>query len=397
MSEFNSYNELEIILTDEDYNNHFVNNSVLLLSSPIPLVLLVFPGTIIDLRPGKKRVICSLTYQGFETGVTKLSKVLRKYVDAGHYFEQIYILGTTEAALDMGGNFLGFIERILRFTRSRCPDTKFIFMNGDMNAKRNVREYTELNNIDFAHIDCCGFPFGLLSRTRRRLTRLNQGDITMDYNSPTAKHFICMNASENHSRLKLLDNLHETNVIDKCYWSWLRRHADEDNDMVLQDISRGFFDFRQTKELDLTLGQLEFEDNQDTVDNFYYLTDSLIDIGVETDARYQFITEKTWKPLLYGKVSLFLQGENYHSDVLTSLGFELYDEIFDYSFDKISDEWYRFRAYCKELKRVSEIPIEELQKKIISIEDKITRNRNHAWNCDILVHPLFKEYPTLLP
>ena len=206
-----------------------------------------------------------------------------------------------------------------------------------------------------------------------------------------------MNASNSFQRLTLLDILHETKVIDKCYWSWLRRNASEDNDDVLAGFSEGFFDFRQTKELDMQLDQLEFEDNQDTVNDFYYLTDSLIDIGVETDARYQFITEKTWKPLLYGKVSLFLQGKDYHSKLLASLGFELYDEIFDYSFDKIEDEYWRIREYCKELKRVSEIPIEELQKKIVSIEDKIARNRNHAWNCAIKVHPIFKEYPSLLP
>jgi hypothetical protein len=178
----------------------------------------------------------------------------------------------------------------------------------------------------------------------------------------------------------------------------MRRNATEYNDNnVLQGFSNGFFDFRQTKELDMSIDQLEFEDNQDTVNDFYYLTDSLIDIGVETDARYKFVTEKTWKPLLYGKVSLFLQDKNYHSVVLTDLGFELYDEIFDYSFDKITDASQRLAEYCNELKRLSEIPIEELQKKIISIEDKIVRNRNHAWNCDVTVHPLFKDYPTLLP
>ena len=387
MSAFNAMNELEIILTDEDYNNHLVKNAT----------ELIHPGTIVDLRPGKKTIICSFTYQGCMKGLKIMATIARKYIDEGHYFGQIYILDTTEAALNIGDNYLYLIEKSLRFIRTRCPDTKFMFMNGDINVKQNIREHAELTNIDFAYIDCYGFPYGLLNRTRRRLAKLNPDGNTMDYESPTVKHFICMNASNSFQRLTLLDILHETKVIDKCYWSWLRRNASEDNDDVLAGFSEGFFDFRQTKELDMQLDQLEFEDNQDTVNDFYYLTDSLIDIGVETDARYQFITEKTWKPLLYGKVSLFLQGKDYHSKLLASLGFELYDEIFDYSFDKIEDEYWRIREYCKELKRVSEIPIEELQKKIVSIEDKIARNRNHAWNCAIKVHPIFKEYPSLLP
>ena len=174
----------------------------------------------------------------------------------------------------------------------------------------------------------------------------------------------------------------------------MKKSIQDDN--RLEKRSRGFFDFNETKELDMSLDKLEFEDNQDIVDDFYYLTDSLIDIGIESDERYQFITEKTWKPILYGKVSLFFNCQNYYA-ILKNLGFELYDEIFDYSFDVVADLDKRTQKYYNELKRLSEIPIEELQKKILSIEDKIIRNRNHAWNCDLKTLPPFKEYPTLLP
>ena len=53
-------------------------------------------------------------------------------------------------------------------------------------------------------------------------------------------------------------------------------------------------------------------------------------------------------------------------------------------------------GYYNELKRISEIPIEELRKKILSIEDKILRNKNHAWNCDVYTIPILKEYPMLV-
>ena len=373
---------LILITTNEDYNNHLIDKQ--------------HPGIIVDLRPNKNTVMCSLTYQDYDSGLQLLSNTLHKYYTKGHYFDKIYILNTTEPHLDMGISFLNKIEKALRFIKSKCPNTKFIFINGDINLQAQVTEYTKLNSIDFTHVNCYGFPFGLLSRTRRRLTRLNSNNTTMNYNSVATKHFICMNANSHYLRLRLIDALHEKHIIDKCHWSWLRRSSSEFHDNRLEEISRGFFDFKQTKELDMSLDKLEFEDNQDIVDDFYYLTDSLIDIGIESDERYQFITEKTWKPILYGKVSLFFNCQNYYA-ILKNLGFELYDEIFDYSFDVVADVDRRTQKYYNELKRLSEIPIEELQKKILSIEDKIIRNRNHAWNCDLKTLPPFKEYPTLLP
>jgi len=371
---------VEIITTNEDYNNHLNGEQR--------------PGIIIDLRPGKNTAMCSLNYERHVDVFQKLSNTLHDYYNKGWCFDKIYVLKTNEPHLDMDVNFLGLIEQALRFIKSKCPNTKFIFINGDMDLKYNIREYTKLNSIDFAHVDCYGFPFGLLGRTKRRLTKLNCNNKTMNYNSVATKHFICMNGVPQYQRLKLIDVLHETNIIDKCHWSWMRRRPDAPG-YHSETASRGFFDYKQIKELDMSLEKLQFEDNQDIVDDFYYLKDSLIDIGIESDPRYKFITEKTWKPLLYGKVSLFFNCQNYHA-ILTNLGFELYDEIFDYSFDAIVDMGERETAYHNELKRISEISIEELQKKILSIEDKILRNRNHAWNCDLKILPLFKEYPTLL-
>jgi hypothetical protein len=373
---------LILITTNEDYNNHLIDKQ--------------HPGIIVDLRPNKNTVMCSLTYQDYDSGLQLLSNTLRDYYNKGQCFDKIYILETTEPHLDMGISFLNEIEKALRFIKSKCPNTKFIFINGDINLQAQVTEYTKLNSIDFTHVNCYGFPFGLLNRTRRRLTKLNPNNTTMNYNSVATKHFICMNAIPHYLRLSLIDALHEKHIIDKCHWSWLRRLPSGFHDNRLEDLSRGFFDFKQTKELDMSLDKLEFEDNQDIVDDFYYLTDSLIDIGIESDERYQFITEKTWKPILYGKVSLFFNCQNYYA-ILKNLGFELYDEIFDYSFDVVADLDKRTQKYYNELKRLSEIPIEELQKKILSIEDKIIRNRNHAWNCDLKTLPPFKEYPTLLP
>jgi hypothetical protein len=54
-----------------------------------------YPGTIVDLRPDKNTVMCSLTYQEYVAGLQLLSNTLRDYYNKGQYFDKIYILNTT--------------------------------------------------------------------------------------------------------------------------------------------------------------------------------------------------------------------------------------------------------------------------------------------------------------
>ncbi len=392
-------NKIIQIITDEDYNNYlkhqekYANNIII----------------IADFRPGKNTIACSLDF-GFGTNnVSMLSDFIKDRVDNNYGLpDKIYITFTTEPYLEMMGDKIlsNVVEKV--FSVPNLGDMPFtpneniecIFINGDLAIIPNIKEYLKVNAISPGNIKTYGFPFGLLSRTRKRITYLNANNKIANYNSIPTKHFICLNASPSHSRAKLINWLHETNIIDKCHWSWLRRGGTDggSHHLLLENfINTAIFDFRKIKELDMSLDELDTHVNQDAVSDFYYLTDSLIDIGSEsTPSPFQFITEKTWKPYLHGKVSFFFNCQSYYA-ILKNLGFELYDEIFDYSFDTIVDLDERLSAYFNELKRISEIPIEELQKKILSIEGKIMRNRNHAWNCDIKTISPFKEYPTLLP
>mgnify|MGYP003643810315 FL=1 len=396
------------IITDEDYNNYLEDEK----DDNIWKPLVNEHSVIADFRPGKNIILCSLENGSGRNNLTMLSDFIKDRVDNGHGLpDKIYITFTSEPFLDMGGEkvFSNVVEKGFYVT-SKYSDVpcyneniECIFINSDLAIASNVKEYLKFNHLPMSPsaITTYGFPLGLLSRTRKRLTKLNANNKIANYNSIPTKHFICLNAVSKEHRAKLITWLHETNIIDKCHWSWLRRSPTREWDNFLEnvdDINTAIFDFRKTKELDMSLEDLDTHINQDTVSDFYYLTDSLIDIGSESFATqpYQCISEKTWKPYLHGKVSFFFNNQSYYS-ILKNLGFELYDEIFDYSFDTIKDDDERLVGYYNELKRISEIPIEELRKKILSIEDKILRNRNHAWNCDLKTISPFKEYPTLLP
>ena len=208
-----------------------------------------------------------------------------------------------------------------------------------------------------------------------------------------------MNANPIVKRIDFVNYLHQDKVIDKCHLSWLALGYNDN--LVLDekpDDENAQFDYSKRLILDYEPEDLRTNGNYESVPSFHYLSDSLIDIGIETYSEpidgIKFITEKTWKPYLFGKVGFQYNYSSYYSD-LEAFGFQLYDEIFDYTFDKIENHKIRFKEYCKEIKRISEISIEELTEKIISIEKKILNNRNHVWNYKFPMPTVLKEYPNL--
>jgi hypothetical protein len=74
-------------------------------------------------------------------------------------------------------------------------------------------------------------------------------------------------------------------------------------------------------------------------ENFGGITDeyrshtALIEVVTETLTEYIRFTEKTWKPILNQRPFLILGGLGIHQK-LRDLGFKLFDDIFDYSFDE---------------------------------------------------------------
>lgn len=78
-------------------------------------------------------------------------------------------------------------------------------------------------------------------------------------------------------------------------------------------------------------------------ESYSFIPDSfnntLLDIVCETynhDNEKYFFTEKTWRPILWGKPFLIAGVAGINKE-LKSMGFELYDEIIDYSFDNETD------------------------------------------------------------
>ena len=87
------------------------------------------------------------------------------------------------------------------------------------------------------------------------------------------------------------------------------------------------------------------------------------------------LTEKTYKPIKLKKPFLLLSAKNSHK-FLKEEGYELYDEIFDYSFDDKSYD-IRFESIIKQAKEILKIPLKEFSGLCDSVKEKITHNAEH--------------------
>lgn len=75
---------------------------------------------------------------------------------------------------------------------------------------------------------------------------------------------------------------------------------------------------------------------------------TVFDLVPESTAHVPFFSEKTWRPLLFERPFIAMAWPGYHRD-LQALGFELYDEIFDYDFDREEDMSLRAASIAAQL------------------------------------------------
>jgi hypothetical protein len=121
--------------------------------------------------------------------------------------------------------------------------------------------------------------------------------------------------------------------------------------------------------------QFPTEKDFNTLPDQYY--ESFAQLISEASGDTIMMSEKTAIPLLLGKPFLVASQMHFHK-FLKGLGFELYDEIFDYSFDDEPDEEKRYEMLLDNFKRLCQIPLSELPKLQQLIANKIFFNKKHA-------------------
>lgn len=94
----------------------------------------------------------------------------------------------------------------------------------------------------------------------------------------------------------------------------------------------------------------------------------LIEFGCESSQDKYFLTEKTWRPIFYGKIPLLYAKSGFYK-VLSSLGFKLHDNI-NYSFDEEEDDLVRAKMLVDQLTSLK-------NSDIMSLEESTRETRLH--------------------
>ena len=100
---------------------------------------------------------------------------------------------------------------------------------------------------------------------------------------------------------------------------------------------------------------------------------SFFDIVTESVHHKFFVTEKTCKPIVYGKPFIVLGCKDYHKNLKKIFKLELYEEIIDYSFDNVMPLYERTDLFVKEVCKICTLDINKSQK---LIKEKIEYNQN---------------------
>jgi hypothetical protein len=104
---------------------------------------------------------------------------------------------------------------------------------------------------------------------------------------------------------------------------------------------------------------------------------SFMQLVTETEDSETFLSEKTATPIMLNKPFLVATNSGFHR-VLEKMGFQLYTELFDYSFDSEPDIKIRYEKIAENINRYVGLNSLELKQHYDSVLDKITHNRKLA-------------------
>jgi len=234
----------------------------------------------------------------------------------------------------------------------------FVFGSADVNFYH--KKYQDINKTSYL------WPTFFINRSAFYLKDL---DITIKDNIKYL--FISMINLPRYHRCVLMDEIFKNKLNINAALTWHQPNTDYNwkswnpEKLLLSDPEYRFYsaDNQKNNALVPSIHKLPLEYFQ-----------SLFSLVSESSVDRLFLTEKTAIPLLTGQPFIVQGAPGFHS-YLRDLGFELYTELFDYSFDKFIDYEKRTAAIIENINFLKDKNCIDLYK---SVCDKTLRNRNLA-------------------
>jgi hypothetical protein len=175
-----------------------------------------------------------------------------------------------------------------------------------------------------------------------------------------------------------MDLLAKYDLIERGAVSWLEYAYPNEilKENMLTSVSRGYkYKYWVPRIKNLTEVVPSPDLNYYSVPKEY--KQSFIQLVVESRDKDHVVSEKSLMPLFYKKPFIVLAAQ-YHHALLQDYGFQLYDEYFDYSFDKDPDLNNRAEAIAKNILKVVNLSPAEQQEVHKLLMPKLEYNYNLA-------------------
>lgn len=203
--------------------------------------------------------------------------------------------------------------------------------------------------------------------------------------------YITTNNLAKYHRCQMMDMLAKYNLIDRGAIAWRNsvRGIEEDDPNIFNEV------FYKYKHWTPRRMYLDFEDNKTSFVNQNVLPSqykhSFMQLVAESEDEHFMLSEKTAIPLLMNKPFLVVSCKDFHKK-LADIGFQLYDELFDYSFDSVDDLAERTELIVKNVYKLSNKTVDQLNELTELVKPKLEHNRKIALECVDKTIELFRPY-----
>lgn len=269
------------------------------------------------------------------------------------------------------------LDDFIRVVENKRPNTIVFLCETEWHSRELTSELANLlngNNIKLI-VTVCSHPSGYYNEQKQYFNDieivhwptywLNWSVMCsnhLDFNQTYTEFdypYICLNNKNHTHRCMLVDELTGQGILDKGIVTW--------NRFPVRNPS--LYQFKHYND-DIRLISDDFETKLDSflIPDEYYK--SFLHVIGEATVSVTCISEKTCLPILFKKPFIIMADQHFHKR-LVDLGFELYDEIIDYTFDSEPDMLKRAEAIALNVKRITEQNTTELYQ---LIKEKAQRN-----------------------
>jgi len=257
------------------------------------------------------------------------------------------------------------IDRLLNVTQYYNVPVKILTSNNDKNLA-----FARFSNVSVISWDTFWFErtyrIWLLHDEYNQTKGIDIKDNNVCKNFELNYPFICLNNIVKLHRSIMIDLLAKHELLNQGAITW----------RGISHSKNSTYQYMYWKPEVLILDQdLNVRFNQETMPIEF--NRSFIQLVTESEDTETFITEKTVTPILLNKPFLVASNVGFHRK-LEQLGFQLYTELFDYSFDDETDIFVRYEKIVENIKRYVGLNPAELKQQYNKVIDKITHNRNLA-------------------